>query len=88
MQFRWNDWNTDHVAGHGVTREGAEYVVDRARRPWPRREGDGKYRVRGNTEAGDWLQVIYIFSPADIAYVIHARPLTEREKQQERRRRR
>ena len=86
MRFRWNEWNVSHVGGHGVTPEEAEHVVTRARRPWPRREGDGKYRVRGRTMAGEWLQVIYIFSPPGTAYVIHARPLTDREKEQERRR--
>jgi len=35
-----------------------------------------------------WLQMIFIFDPdpEDTAYVIHARPLTEREKKRERRR--
>ena len=55
--------------------------------PLPRREGDGKYRVRGRTGAGRWLQVIYVFSPPGVVYVIHARPLTGAEKQQERKRR-
>lgn len=86
MRFRWNDWNVGHIATHGVTPDEAEHVVTRARPPWPRREGNGKYRVRGRSADLRWLQAIYIFSPPGTVYVIHARPLTDREKQQERRR--
>ena len=84
-QFRWNDWNTDHIATHGVSRTEAEYIVNHARKPYPRQEGREKFIVRGQTWRGDYLQVIYIFSPADVIYVIHARPLTEREKRRYRR---
>jgi len=88
VEFRWNEWNVDHIAKHGVEPEEAEYVVERARSPYPRKEDEGKYRMRGRTEEGQWLQVIYIFSPEYVAHVIHARPLTDREKKQERRHRR
>jgi hypothetical protein len=27
VDFRWNEWNTEHVAQHGVTPEAAEEVV-------------------------------------------------------------
>ena len=85
--FRWNAWNRDHIARHGVTEEEAEWVVNRARPPYPEKAGDGKYLVRGQTEAGDYVQVIYIFDPQDVVYVIHARPLSEREKKRYRKRR-
>ena len=88
MQFRWNDWNVDHVATHGVTPEEAEYVVENARSPFPRYEGDGKYLVRGQTAAGRWIQVVYVFDPPFVVYVIHARPLKESEKRATRRNRR
>ena len=84
--FRWNEWNTDHVAAHGVSTGEAEYVVRNARPPFPEYQGDGRYLVRGQTDAGYWLQVAYIFSPAEVVYVIHARPLTDREKRATRRR--
>jgi hypothetical protein len=45
--FRWNDWNRDHIADHGVLPEEAEYVVNRAAAPYPEFIGDGKWRVRG-----------------------------------------
>ncbi len=86
-EFRWNRWNLDHVARHGVEPREAEAVVREARQPYPRRIGDGKYLVRGQA-GGGYFQVIYIFSPQTVVYVIHARPLTEREKRQLRRSRR
>jgi uncharacterized DUF497 family protein len=88
VQFRWNEWNVDHIARHGVKPEEAEYVANHARSPFPRYQGDGRYLVRGQTAAGRWLQVIYIFDPPFVAYVIHARPLDDSEKKQVRRQRR
>ena len=86
--FRWNEWNVEHIARHGVSREEAEYVVDHAARPFPRHHGDGKFLVRGQSEEGRWLQVVYVFDPRDVIYVIHARPLKETEKRATRRSRR
>jgi hypothetical protein len=85
-EFRWNEWNVDHIAGHGVVPEEAEDVVNSARRPWPEKVGDGKWRVWGRSGDGTYLQVIYVFSPEDVVFVIHAMPLTERHKRQYRRR--
>ena len=85
-EFRWNAWNVDHIAEHGVAPEDAERVVNNARSPWPEKIGDGKWRVWGRTHDGIYLQVIYIFSPNDVVFVIHAMPLTERQKRQYRRR--
>jgi uncharacterized DUF497 family protein len=85
VQFRWNDWNVDHIAEHGVTPEEAEYVVEHARSPYPKKFGGGKYGVWGQAETGWWLQVIYILSPAPVVFVIHARPLDDNEKRQPRR---
>lgn len=87
MEFRWNAWNRDHVARHGVTPEEVELAAERPGRHYPRREGGGKYRVRGRTNAGPVAAGIYVFSPPGVVYVIHARPLTDAEKQQERKRR-
>lgn len=87
-EFRWNDWNVDHIEKHDVRANAVEYVVNHARSPYPKREGEGKYRVRGQARDGQYLQVIYIFSPEDVVYVIHARPLTDAEKRNLRRTRR
>ena len=84
--FRWNEWNVDHIAAHGVGPDEAEHVVNGARRPWPEKIGDEKWRVWGQTPNGRYLQVIYVFSPEDVVFVIHAMPLTETQKGQYRRR--
>jgi len=88
MEFRWNAANEQHIASHNISAEEAEYVVNRSSRPYPTYEGDGKFLVRGQTESGNYLQVIYIFDPNDVVYVIHARLLTDREKRNLRKRRR
>jgi hypothetical protein len=28
MEFRWNDWNIEHIAGHGVSPDEAETVSE------------------------------------------------------------
>jgi hypothetical protein len=58
--FRWNDWNCDHIAIHGVEPDEAEDVVVHAKRPYPEFIGNGKWRVRGQTGHGRHLQVIFI----------------------------
>ena len=85
---RWIDWNVDHIAKHGVTPEEAEEVVRAARSPWPDKMADNKSGVHGQTNAGRWLQVIFIADPDKTVFVIHARPLTERERSSAKRRRR
>ena len=86
-EFRWNEWNVGHVAEHGVHPDEAEHVVNFASPPYPEKIGGGKYRVRGQTPSGRYLQVIYIFSPKGVIFVIHAMPLSPRDKRQYRRRR-
>ena len=85
-EFRRNDWNVDHIGDHGVSPEEAEYVVDGARAPYPEQIGDGKWRVRGQTASGRYIQVIFVFDPDNTAFVIHARGLSDQEKRQLRRR--
>ena len=87
MRFRWNDWNLDHAAKHGVDvpRE-AEMVVEGARAPYPEDIGDGKWVVISRGIGGRLVQVMYIVDPDGTLYVIHARPLNEREKRRYRRR--
>jgi uncharacterized DUF497 family protein len=88
MPFRWNEWNIDHIAKHGVDPIDAESIVVNARTPYPHRIGDEKWIAIGQVTGGFWLQVIYVYDPDGITvYIIHARPLTQREKQRARRRR-
>ena len=81
-RFRWNAWNVEHIAAHGVKPPEAELVVETSDR---RRIGEKKYKCVGRGSGGRWLQVIYIFDPPGIVYVIHARPLTDSEKHRARR---
>jgi uncharacterized DUF497 family protein len=79
-EFRWNDRNVDHIGEHGVKQAEAEFVVNHPAKGFPRREADEKFRAWGQTIDGRYLQVVYIFDPPDVVYVIHARPLTDAEK--------
>ena len=85
MEFRWNDWNTDKVEQHGVSPVEAEGVVGVAARPYPLYRGDGKHLVRGRGRGGRLLQVMFVVDDDGVLFVIHARPLTEREKRRHRR---
>ena len=66
----------------------AEQVVNGARKPFPRNIGDDKWLVWGQTLFGSYLQVIYVEDSDLTVYVIHARPLDEREKRAFRRQKR
>jgi uncharacterized DUF497 family protein len=59
MDFRWNDWNEEHVGKHGVSIEEAERVVENARSPFPRMIEDDKRLVWGRGRGGRLLQVIF-----------------------------
>jgi uncharacterized DUF497 family protein len=87
-EFRWNVWNIEHIADHGIVPGEVEYVVNHARRPYPQRLGEEKYLVVGQTSGGAYMQVAYVFDPPGVVFVIHARRLTENEKHRLRRRRR
>ena len=49
---KWNEWNIDHIAKHGVLPAEAERVVRFPDRGYPRRQEDGKWLVKGQTAAG------------------------------------
>ncbi len=88
MDFRWNEWNVEHIAKHGVWPEDAEAVVRSAARPYPRKIGDDKWLVTGQGQGGRFLRVIFVLDDDGAIYVIHARPLTDQEKRRLRRGRR
>ncbi len=88
MEFRWNRWNEEHLAAHGVDPTEAEEVVLGARAPFPLVQAAEKYLVWGATEDGRLLQVVFVLDPDDSVFVIHGRELTEAEKKRYRRRRR
>ena len=86
MRFRWNEWNLEHVARHGVEPWEAEQVVRNARPPYPEERADDKWLVCGRGSGGRFLQVVFVVGNDDLAYIIHARPLTAKEKRRFRRR--
>jgi hypothetical protein len=59
--YSWNDWNTDHIGQHQVLPAEARYVIEHARRSYPQYCGKEKWRVRGKTALGRWLQVVFIY---------------------------
>ena len=85
--FRWIGWNIGKVEGHGLTIEGVERVVNDARRPYPKPLGNEKWLVIGSTSGGKFIQVIYLVDDDDMLFVIHARPLTPKERRRRGRRR-
>lgn len=90
MEFRWNAWNLDHLAGHGVDPDDAETVVRGATRPWPQKIEDDKWLVWGRGRGGRLLQVVFVVdddgNDNDTVFILHARPLTDNEKRRFRRR--
>ena len=85
MEFRWNDWNIEHIEKHGVLPEEAESVVRNARQPFPRKIEEDKWFVWGRGRGDRFLQVIYLLDDDGTVYVIHARPLDQKEKRRLRR---
>jgi len=86
MEFRWNEWNLEHVAQHGVSPEEVEKAILTAGPPFPLARSDDKWLVWGCGRGGRWLQAVYVLDEDDTVFVIHARPLTHREKRRLRRR--
>jgi uncharacterized DUF497 family protein len=85
MKFRWIEWNRNHFAKHGVETDEAEMVVRNAKRPFPRKHGDEKWTVIGRGIGGRFIQVIYLVDPDKTIFVIHARPINDREQRRLRR---
>ncbi|MGA2498356.1 MAG: hypothetical protein ABSH20_11480 [Tepidisphaeraceae bacterium] len=60
--FLGDEKNTSHIAEHGISRSVAEYVVTHARHPYPTKEGDGKWLVRGRAADGGLVQVVFVYA--------------------------
>lgn len=84
-EFRWIDWNIEKVHGHGLAASDVEYVINTARRPYPKPIGNEKWLVIGKTRTGTVIQVIYLADSDERLFVIHARPLTRNERLRQRR---
>jgi hypothetical protein len=88
QEFRWIEWNVGKCELHGVDPFDVEHVVRHAVRPYPAKVAGEKFLVRGQSEYGIYLQVIFTFDADGTVFVIHARPLNDAEKHTLRRRRR
>jgi hypothetical protein len=85
----WLDPETDlpHIFDHGVTEDEVREVLSRTGEEFPGRDGS---RIRlGQTEAGRYLQVVYVPDiVGDSAFVVTACDLTPKAKSAFRRRQR
>ena len=86
LEFRWIPWNVGKVEGHGLSVSDVEFAVNHARRPYPKPIGNEKWLVVAPTRGGRIIQVIYVVDEEDESlFVIHARPLTDKERRRRRR---
>lgn len=90
MELRfWKDPETalPHIYEHGVTEEEVQQVLSRAGEDFT---GSDRSRIRlGQTEAGRYLQVVYVPDPGgESAFVVTAYDLTPKAKRAFRRRQR
>ena len=88
MEFRWNQWNVEHLLEHGIYAEEAEQVVRETRSPYPRPKEEDKLLVWGAGRGGRLLQIVFVIDDDGTVFVIHGRELTNREKGRYRRNRR
>jgi hypothetical protein len=56
VEFRWNEWNEEHLARHGVVPEEAEEVIRGTRHPFPLVHGDERYFVWALHPAGGFFR--------------------------------
>lgn len=81
IRWLWDEWNTDHIAQHGVDPLEAEEVGEHPRYVERWRE---RYLAWGSTAEGLLLLVVYARKPAG-RYVISARDMEEGERRRVRR---
>jgi hypothetical protein len=65
LRLLWDQFNVGHIAEHSVTWQEAEEVIRRARHSSVEQISPDRFRVRGQTSAGRYLQVIYVLRPHD-----------------------
>ena len=61
MDFRWNEWNIEHLAGHGVSPESAERVIEEHGVLIPE-ESVTTSCSPGDVRSGELLQVIFVLA--------------------------
>jgi hypothetical protein len=88
MDFRWVEWNIEHLARHGVESRGSGGGPSRGLEPIsPAHRGRQGFGV-GAGRGGRLLQVVFVLDEDQTVFVIRARELTNREKSVLRRKRR
>jgi len=77
--IRWEAWNIDHIAGHGVIPEEVE-DVDYSQRFTVRRVGQMRYLLTGQTVSGRYLSIVMDREQPSQYVVVTARDATSRER--------
>jgi uncharacterized DUF497 family protein len=81
----WDDWNVEHIAGHGITVAEVEWVCHAGqslvRRAGVTRYGLMRHHVYGQTTGGRYLFIVLDHETPGVFYTVTARDMTEREKQ-------
>ncbi|OGH55615.1 MAG: hypothetical protein A3G34_00905 [Candidatus Lindowbacteria bacterium RIFCSPLOWO2_12_FULL_62_27] len=79
--YRWNDWNLEKIVKHlrDMTPEEVESIFSNLAMGYPRKSR-GAYVVRGKSNRDRWLQVAYVTDDDGAFFVIHTRPLTDKER--------
>jgi len=76
--FRWNEHNIEHAQKHGCTIDEIEAVASRPVHGYPRKIGNGKFRVVGRGVGDRIVEVIFVRDDDDTMYVIHAQQISTR----------
>lgn len=84
--FKWDAWNIEHIARHGVQPGEVEEVF--FNQPLFRKSRGGAYIALGPTDDGRLLAVIYAVRPGSEIYVVTARDMDSKERRLYRRERR
>ncbi|HEX7897645.1 MAG TPA: hypothetical protein VF950_07780 [Planctomycetota bacterium] len=58
IRFKWDDWNLDKIAAHGLSYEEVEYAFERRTGPHAERE-DGSYETAGRTPSGRGILIVW-----------------------------
>ena len=79
-RLRWDDWNREHIAKHGVLPEEVEEVI--AGLPTVRETYKQRLQLVGPTLAGRMLSIVVDAVPGrpSIYYVFSARPASRKER--------
>ena len=80
-QFRWNDWNIEHIGrpGHNTTREEVEYIVG-SEHSLGQTQPNGRIFVLGITAEGRYLAAVIDPEPTGSWYCVSARTANVKER--------